>query len=152
MAPAIRTDGPSPRIDADEATEAGDELGIGERRRRFTTDVALATVQLVASREIPPQAFADGPRTEDQQLVSRRQAGRDVGDESREMLEAVRFAGRLRAPPAMPDGGIVPDMTGRSVVSRHLRFHSFDPRPVALPPDDDSLAGVDPDKRCRGMV
>jgi hypothetical protein len=68
------------------------------------------------------------------------------------VFDPVRLTGRPRAAAAMSDGGIVSDVTGRPVMGRHLRFHSFDTRQVALDPDDDGLPCVDPDKRAASMV
>jgi hypothetical protein len=153
LAPAIRSDRATSLFDAGERAEPGDELPIGQRWRRFAGNVAMETVALVALGELPRQAFVDGPRTEDQQVVARWQPVRDVCDESVQVFEAVGLAGRLRAAPAaVTDGGIVPDVAGRPVVSRHLRFHSFDSRPVALQADDEGLPRVDPYKRAASSL
>jgi hypothetical protein len=108
----------------------------------------MSSVLPVALGELPRQAFVDRPGTEDQQVVARRQPDLDVFQVSAQVFEPVRLAGRLRAASAaVTDGGIVPDMAGRPVMSRHLRFHSLDACPVTLEADDGSLLSVDPDKR-----
>jgi hypothetical protein len=113
----------------------------------------MAAVVPVAFRKLPHQALVDRPWTEDQHVVVPVQPVRDVSDESVQMFNPVRLAGRLRATAAaVPDGGIVPDMAGGPMMSRYLRFHSFDTRPVPLHPDDDGLPRVDPDKRAGSMV
>jgi hypothetical protein len=91
------------------------------------------------------QAFAHSTGTEDEQVVARRQAIRDLFDKSIEVLEAVRLAGGLPRPTAaVADGGIVPDMAGGPVMSRHLGLHPLESRPVVLPADDDGLPRIDP--------
>jgi hypothetical protein len=151
-APAIRSDRAPSRLDAGEPVQKGDELAIGQGRRRFAGDLAMAVVTPVAFRDLSRQAFVDGPWTEDQQVVARGQPVRDVSDESVQVFDPMRLAGRLRAPAAVTDGGIVPDMTGCPVMSRHRRFHSIDVHPVAPHPDDEGVPGVDPDKRGRSTV
>jgi malic enzyme len=103
---------------------------------------------LVGVTDRSRQVFAHGPRTEDEQILVRRQAMRDLFDEPREMLEAVRLAGGLRWPTAaVADPWFVPNMAGCSVVSRHLGVHPLDLRLIVVPADDDRLTGVDPDER-----
>jgi hypothetical protein len=96
---------------------------------------------------LPRQAFVDGAGTEDEQVVARGQPAHDISDEAVQVFDPVRLAGRLWAAAAVTDTWIVTDMACRPVMSRHLRFHAFDMRPVALHPDDDGLPRVDPDKR-----
>jgi hypothetical protein len=94
---------------------------------------------------MPLQAFVDDPWTEYQQVVAPRQPVRDVDDESLQVFEAVGLAGGLRAPTAaVANGGIVPDVTGGTMVSRHLRLHSFEASLISPQADDDSLRRVDP--------
>jgi hypothetical protein len=140
-------------FDAREPAEARHELPIGHRRGRLAGDVASMSVVLVVLRDSARQAFVDRPGTEDQQLVARGQPVRDVSDESIQVFDPVRLAGRLRATAAaVADGGIVPDVAGGPVMSRHLRFHSFEARSIAVHPDDDGLPRVDPDKRAGATV
>jgi hypothetical protein len=102
----------------------------------------------VALREPPRQAFVDRPGTEDQEVVASGQPVRDVSDESVQVFDAMRLAGRLRAAAAaVTDGRIVPDVAGGPVMSRHVGFDSLDGRPVALDVDDDGLPRVDPHER-----
>jgi hypothetical protein len=93
------------------------------------------------------QVLAHGPRTEDEQILVRRQSMCDLLDEPREMLEAVRLAGGLRASTStVADRWVVPDMAGRPTVSRHLGVHPLDIGLIVMPADDDRLAGVNPDE------
>ena len=125
--------------------ESRDELAIGEPRGRFAADAAGRLVVLPRLPDESFQAFAHGTGTEDEQVVARRQAIRDMFDKSIEVLEAVRLAGGLRRPTAaVADAGIVPDMAGGPVVGRHLGLHPLESRPVVLPADDDGLPRIDP--------
>ena len=77
----------------------------------------MAAVVSVALREVPRQAFVNWPGTEDQQRVVRGQPVRDLSDESVQVFDPVRLAGRLRAAAsAVSDGGIVPDVAGRPMM------------------------------------
>jgi hypothetical protein len=68
-----------------------------------------------------PEAFVDGPGSQDQQVVARRQLVRDLRDKSVQVLEAVRFARGLRdATAAVAKHRIMPDVAGGPVVRRHL--------------------------------
>jgi hypothetical protein len=136
-------------FDAREPAETRYELAIGHRRGRLGGVGAMASVVLVGRAELPRQAFVDRPGTEDQQVVARAQSVCDVSDKSIQVFDAARLAGGLRAPAsaAVTDGGIVPDVSGCPVMSRHRRLDSFDTRPVALHADDDCLPRIDPYKR-----
>ena len=72
----------------------------------------MTTVDPVTCSELPRQAFVDRPRTEHQQGVVRGQTIRDVGDESVQVFDPVRFACRLRAAAAVTDARIVPHVAG----------------------------------------
>jgi hypothetical protein len=101
--------------------EARDELAIGVRLGRLAGNVAMASVMPVALEDVPLQLFTDGAWTEDEQLLVGAHPICDLLDKSPEVLEAVRLAGSLRAATAaVAHGGIVPDVAGGPVVSRHL--------------------------------
>lgn len=105
----------------------------------------METVAPVALRDMPLEAFMDDPWTEDQQVVAPRQPVRDVDDESLQVFEAVGLASGLRAATtAVANGGIVPDVAGGTMVSRHLRLYSFEASLISPQLDDDSLRRVDP--------
>ena len=70
--------------------------------------------------DVALQDFAHGTETEDEQLIVRRQPNRALFEESLEILEAVRLTGGLRPAAAATDVGVVPDMAGGLVTSRHL--------------------------------
>ena len=93
---------------------------------------------------MPQQAFMDDPWAEDQQVVVARQPGGDLVDESLQMFEAVRLTGVLRTATAVTNGRIVPDVAGRTMMSRDLRFHSLDTSLIVPKADDDSLRGIYP--------
>jgi hypothetical protein len=153
LAPAIGSDRVSPWFDAREPAETCQELAIGHRRGRLAGDVAMASVVLVARRELPRQAFVDRPGTEDQQVVARDHPVRDVADKSIQVFDAVWLAGRLRdAAAAVTDCGIVPDVARGPVVSRHFGLDSFDRYSVALHADDDCLPRIDPYKRAGSAI
>jgi hypothetical protein len=107
----------------------------------------MTSIVSVAFEDMPVQAFVDCPRTDDEQVVVLGQPAGDVVYKSLEMLETVRLAGVLRAATAtVTNARIVPDVTGGPVASGHVRVHSFESNPVALPADDDGLPRVDPDE------
>ena len=81
---------------------------------------------------------------EDQQVVAVRQPGGDLDDESLQVFEAVGLIGRLRTAAAVTNGRIMADMAGRTMMSRHIRFHSFEVNLIAPQADDHSLRRVDP--------
>jgi hypothetical protein len=100
---------------------------------------------LVARSDVTRQAFVDGAWTDDQQLVVRGQPTGHLRDEPLQVLEPVRLTGRLRAAPAtVPDSGVVPNMTGGPVMSRHLGLDAFQPRPALVQADDDRIPRIDP--------
>jgi hypothetical protein len=114
----------------------------------MTADEAGAQVTRVRFTNESLQALGHGTWTEDEQIVPRRQATLDVFDESIEVLEAVWLArGLRRSTTPVTNGGIVPDMPGGAVVSRHLGVNPLESRPVVLPADDDGLPCVDPHQR-----
>ena len=100
---------------------------------------------LVALGDLTRQAFVDGPRADDQQLVVRGQSTGDLRDELLQVLESVRLTGRLRAAPAaVPDTGLMTNMSGGPAMSRHLGLHPFQPRPALPEADDDRIPRIDP--------
>jgi len=128
--------------------ESRDELAIGEVWGRLAGDVAMAPVVLVALTDVALQAFAGGTRTEDEEVVVRYEAARDVLDELTQVLEAMGLTGGLRRSAApVAHGGIVPDVAGGAVVSWHLRVHPLQSCFALLPLNDDGLARVDPHER-----
>ena len=133
----------SPLTDeARDLIDAGDKLAIGEPRRRLAADPAGAPVVLVRLADAVLQGFAHGTGTEDDQLIVRRQPSRDLFEESLEILEAVRLTGGLRPAAAVADVGVVPDMAGGPVTSRHLQRHPLESSPIVLPADDDGRPPV----------
>jgi hypothetical protein len=94
-----------------------------------------------------------GTWTDDEQIVLRGQATRDVFDESLEVLQAMWLArGLRRSTSPVTDGRIVAEVPGGAVVSRHLGVNPLESRPVVLPADDDRLSCVDPNKRAGSHV
>jgi hypothetical protein len=102
--PSVRADRTPSRFDACEPTETARELTIGEPQGRLADNVAAPSMAHVALGEMLCQAFVDGPGTENQKGVTRRQPVRHVHDKLLQVFEAVRLAGGLwAAPAAVPD-------------------------------------------------
>ncbi len=88
----------------------------------------------------------DGPGTQDQQVVARRQLVRDLGDKSVQVLEAVRLAGGLRdATAAMANERVMPDVARGFVVGRHVGLHPRETCETIRPADHQGLTRIDPD-------
>ena len=100
QAPAVRSDRPPAGFDAREPAETRNELTIGQRWRRLADDRSGVPSMLVARGDLTGQALMDGARPDDQQLVVRGQSTGDLREEPLQVLESVRFTGRLRAAPA----------------------------------------------------
>ena len=134
-------------FDPGETPETSDELAIGQRSGHLTGNVAMASGVPIPRGKQAREAFVNGPRAEDQEVVAGTQPARDLDDESLQVFEAVRLARCLRDPSAaVAHGGVMSDVARRPVMSRHLGLHSFDSRTVAPEADDDRLCRVDPDE------
>jgi hypothetical protein len=138
-------------VGPDETPQARHELGLGQARRGRAPDTASAPVLLVVLTDASLQVLTHGAGTDEDEVVLRRQAQRDLIDEPLEVLESMRFSGGLGpTATAVPDGRIVADMAGGSMVGRDFRFDSFESARVLQPADDDGLSRIDPDEGHRG--
>ena len=148
LSPAVRPDRVPSRLDAREAAETCHELPIRHRLGRLAGDVANVSVAAVTLGDVPGQAFVDCPGTQDQQVVAPGHSVRDVVDKSIQVFDAMRLAGGLRAAATtVTDGGVVSHAPRGPVMSRDVRFDSFQSSPASCHPDDDGLPRVDPDER-----
>ena len=101
----------------------------------------------VLLRKLTRQVLVDRSRPDDEQVFIPRQPRRDGVNEPSEMLEPVRLAGRLRrASATMSNTRGVSNVACRPVVRRHVRPDVIESGRAIDAPDDDGLAGVDPDE------
>lgn len=148
-APAVRPDRPARWFHALDRPQPGDQLPVGEPRGRFARNGPRSTTVLrVELLQASFQVLANGARPEDHDVLVRRQAPGDLGDEPLEVLEALWLARGLgAAAPAMAKCRVMPDVTGRSMMCRHVREQALEVCLAILPARDDGLPRIDPDER-----
>jgi hypothetical protein len=130
-------------------TKSGDELPVGQSRGRVAGDDPCPGGMTVGVEDVMLQSVADAARTEDHQVIGRRDTRRDLRHEPPEMLETLRFAGLLRCHAAMADRRVVADVAGRAMVGLHVRLEPLEPDLPGVPVRDDGLAKIDAEElRC----
>ncbi len=155
----MRPDRPASQVRAHLVAKPRHKLAVGESRGRLATDLAGVSATIVDLANAPFKALPNGARAEDEEIVGRGEATRDIVDEPGKVFEAVGLAGGLRRPTAtVAHEWVVPDVAGRAAVVWHLGLDSVNAGVVVLKADDDGLARVDPDERawsrhgCFGLV
>jgi hypothetical protein len=86
----------------------------------------------------------DHAGAQDEEVVIRRGAVRDVRHESLEVFEAVGFTCGLRSPAPVADARVIANVPGGVVVGRHVRKEPLDVDDIVGPADDHRFPGIDP--------
>lgn len=102
---------------------------------------------LVRQGELPLEDLVHDAGAEDQQVVVRREPVGNTGDEVLQMFDPTRLAGGLGDTSAtVAEGWIVPNVAGRPMVCRHVRFDSLEPKVAVTPASDHGSPSADPDE------
>ena len=94
---------------------------------------------LVCGPEPPLELLPDGTGTHHHQVPVGGKVPDHLSQERRQVFQPMGIPGRLLAPAAVPDRGIVADMARRSVMRRYLGLNPLDVRCAVLQANDDRL-------------